>query len=285
MIPAAYEQNVPTKYDVIIFDNYSPKALPPSGNFIYFGGVAAGLKLKAVKEDIRNVLLENVGVLDWQRDHPILRHLSLQPIVTRTALKLDVPPEDQVLIEGTKGPLLVLHREGQSTHLVFAFDYMESNLPVRPTFPVIVYNALQYLAVGADMSVRQAFDPGATPRIPRANLDRVAAGMKTITLNGPMGSRAVPIPTSGDFALPALDKVGVYTLDPAVPQYDRIAVNLLDGSESNLLPAEKSPGGIGETLEMGSGKSRLELWWWIVAFAALPMLLIEWWVYTRRVHL
>jgi len=27
------------------------------------------------------------------------------------------------------------------------------------------------------------------------------------------------------------------------------------------------------------------LWWWIVAFAALPMLLIEWWVYTRRVHL
>jgi hypothetical protein len=285
MIPAAYEQNVPNKYDVVIFDNYSPKALPPSGNFIYFGGVAAGLKLKAVKEDIRNVLLENVGVLDWQRDHPILRHLSLQPIVTRTALKLDVPAESQVLIEGTKGPLLVLHREGQSTHLVFAFDYMESNLPVRPTFPVIMYNALQYLAVGADMSVRQAFDPGATPRIPRGNIDRASPGLKKITLNGPMGSRSVPIPDAGDFALPALDLVGVYTIDPPVPQYDRIAVNLLDASESNLVPVEKAPGGIGETLEVGSGKSRLELWWWIVACAALPMLLIEWWVYTRRVHL
>jgi hypothetical protein len=67
--------------------------------------------------------------------------------------------------------------------------------------------------------------------------------------------------------------------------YDRIAVNLLDGSESNLLPVDKAPGGIGETLEVGSGKTRLELWWWIVACAALPMLLIEWWVYTRRVHL
>ncbi len=286
MIPAAYEQNVPNKYDVIIFDNYSPKALPTSGNFIYFGGVAAGLKLKAVREENRNVLWEEgVGVLDWQRDHPILRHLSLQPIVTRTALKLDVPAETQILIEGTKGPLLLMHREGQSTHLVFAFDYMESNLPVRPTFPVIIYNALQYLAVGADMSVRQSFDPGATPRIPRAHLDRVAVGLKEVTLNGPMGSRTVGVPAAGDFALPALDTVGVYTIDPAIPQYDRIAVNLLDGNESNLLPVDKAPGGIGDTIEVGGGKSRLELWWWIVACAALPMLLIEWWVYTRRVHL
>jgi hypothetical protein len=139
----------------------------------------------------------------------------------------------------------VLHREGQSTHLVFAFDYMESNLPVRPTFPVIMYNALQYLAVGADMSVRQSFDPGATPRIPRANVDRVDAGLKQITLNGPMGSRTVPS-RPRRFALPALDKVGVYTLDPPVPQYDRLAVNLLDGNESNLLPVEKAPGGIGD---------------------------------------
>ena len=109
--------------------------------------------------------------------------------------------------------------------------------------------------------------------------------MKEITLNGPMGSRSVGVPAAGDFALPALDHVGVYTIDPAIPQYDRIAVNLLDGNESNLLPMEKAPGGIGETIEVGGGKSRLELWWWIVACAALPMLLIEWWVYTRRVHL
>jgi hypothetical protein len=35
----------------------------------------------------------------------------------------------------------------------------------------------------------------------------------------------------------------------------------------------------------GSGQSRLELWWWLVACGALPLLLIEWWIYTRRVHL
>jgi hypothetical protein len=44
-------------------------------------------------------------------------------------------------------------------------------------------------------------------------------------------------------------------------------------------------GGIAEIREGEAGKSRLELWWWIVACAALPLLLVEWWVYTRRVHL
>src|SRR5262249_51231569 len=104
-------------------------------------------------------------------------------------------------------------------------------------------------------------------------------------LNGPGISRDLPVPQSGDFALPPLDTVGVYRLDPVVPQFERIAVNLLDPNESNLVPADHAPGNIGDTLAATGGKSRLELWWWIVACGALPLLLIEWWVYTRRVHL
>ena len=82
-----------------------------------------------------------------------------------------------------------------------------------------------------------------------------------------------------------MDKVGVYQLDPPVPQFERIAVNLLDANESNVVPIETAPGGVGEAIVSGNKKSRLELWWWLVACAALPLLLIEWWVYTRRVHL
>jgi hypothetical protein len=60
---------------------------------------------------------------------------------------------------------------------------------------------------------------------------------------------------------------------------------LLDPNESNLMPIDNPPGGVGEALAGGAKRSRLELWWWIVACAALPLLLIEWWVYTRRVHM
>jgi hypothetical protein len=106
-----------------------------------------------------------------------------------------------------------------------------------------------------------------------------------VRLSGPARSRDVDVPESGDFALPPLDYVGVYKTDPVIPQYERIVVNLLDPNESNLVPADAPPGNIGEPGQTGSGKSRLELWWWIVACAALPLLMVEWWVYTRRVHL
>lgn len=85
--------------------------------------------------------------------------------------------------------------------------------------------------------------------------------------------------------MPALDYVGVYKTDPVIPQYERIVVNLLDANESNLMPIANPPGNIGQAVEGGVARSRLELWWWIVALAALPLLLIEWWVYMRRVHL
>ena len=44
MLPTQYEQKHPTDYDVIVFDRYSPAQLPATGNFMYFGAVAAGLE-------------------------------------------------------------------------------------------------------------------------------------------------------------------------------------------------------------------------------------------------
>ena len=118
----------------------------------------------------------------------------------------------------------------------------------------------------------------------RAKLE-IARDKKTITLIGPGGSKPLPIPESGDFALPPLENVGVYRLDPIVPQFERLAVNLLDANESNLVPSARAPGNIGQSLSVAAGQARTELWWWLVACGALPLLLIEWWVYTRRVHL
>ncbi len=61
-------------------------------------------------------------------------------------------------------------------------------------------------------------------------------------------------------------------------------MNLLDANESNVMPNPDPPGKIGTVEASGSAKSRLELWWWLAA-AALALLFVEWWVYTRRVHL
>lgn len=292
MVPDAYEQKMKdpqalaAEFDVILFDRYQPKALPPAGNFMYFAAVPPDSKLKSAMENEAPVTVKGQIVLDWERSHPMLRHLPLR-FYAETGLRLVVPPDAQVLVEGDKSPLVVLYRDGRSTHLVLSFDVGDSTWPLNWTFPVFMDRAMQYLALGSEMDVRQSYQPGATPKIPRYNLQQAAGDLTQLKIHGPssFGTVTTAIPAAGDFALPALDRVGVYTLDPAVPQFEKIAVNLLDDNESNLLPADAPPGGTGQMLAATGGKSRFELWRWIVAFGAIPLCLIEWWVYTRRVHL
>jgi hypothetical protein len=285
MLEDDYEEKQPKNFDVIIFDRVYPSWLPESGNYMYFGCAPTNGKLHVVKDGDVYQTIDDCSVLDWQRDNPILRHLQLGNLYAGSMLKLDMPGDAKVLIEGLKGPMLVLDREGRNTNLVCAFDVLQSNWPLKLSFPIFIHSALQYLALGADMNIRPSFEPGATPRIPRTNLDKLGPGVRSIQLNGPMGSRSIPIPSNGDFVLPALNKVGLYKTEPPVPQFEQIAVNLLDANESNLLPANAPPGNVGVAMASGTGKSRLELWWWLVACGAVPLLLIEWWVYTRRVHL
>jgi len=292
LTPEAYEDKAggtDFSYDVIIFDRYTPQKLPPAGNFVYFGAVPNGLKVKGQAEpNGAYKLVEDVGVLDWKRDHPILRNLAMQKLWVAKAIKLEGAAEhSEVLLDGLTCPLIVLHREGKGVHLIVAFDLLDSNWPLKVSFPIFLFNSLQFLAVGSNMDVRQSLEPGATPRIPRT---AALEGLKQITLKGPkeFGNRTLKVPDAGDFALPPLDHVGVYSTEPAIPQYEQMAVNLLDPNESNVLPAAATNalGGLAaEVREADANKSRMELWWWVVACAALPLLMIEWWVYTRRVHL
>jgi len=288
--PAAYEermkdpQALAAQYDVILFDRYSPKALPPAGNFIYNGCLPPNSKIVAAKDTAgQPVILKDQTVLDWDRANPMLRYLNLRFLAVET-FKLQVPLDANVLVEGKQAPLIVLHREGRNTHLVFAFDVGDTTWPTTKSFPIFLDNALQFMALGSDMDLRASYQPGATPKIPRYNLQQVNA--KKIEMITPDDrTLIVNVPETGDFALPPLEKVGVYKLQPPVPQYEHIAVNLLDDNESNLLPEAGVPGGAGEAISAAGSKSRLELWWWIVACAAVPLCLIEWWVYTRRMHL
>jgi len=289
---STYEEKKPQKYDVVIFDRYTPQFLPDAGNFIYFGAVppttpGPGQKITAaVDASGMPVELTDEEILDWQRDNPMLKDLALNRLYVAEALKLNVPPDAQTLIDGLKGPLVVLAHDGKRTNLVVGFDVLQSNWPFEVSFPIFFHRALQYMAVGSDMDVRQSYEPGVSPIIPRANLQRVGADLKTFKLTGPMGTQTLKIPETGDVALPPLDRVGVYATEPPIPQFEKLAVNLLDANESNTLPLATAPGGSGAQIEdIKDQKARREWWWYLVAFVGLPLLFVEWWVYTRRVHL
>ncbi len=286
MSSTEYETKIPTDFDVIVFDRYSPKKLPENGNFVYFGGLPPNTGLKQSVSDVGVPLVaQDVSVLDWKRDHPILRTLNVSKVFAAEAMRLDVPDDAEQLIEGTTTPLLVLYRQSRQTHLVCAFDLLQSNWPMRETFPYFLYNTMQFMALGSEMDIREGYTPGAMPRIPRTNLIRADADAKDIRLIGPGGSQTVRVPDGGDFVLPPLNRVGLYRTEPSIPQYERLAVNLLDSNESNVLPSNIAPGSVGTVDSSSQARSRFEWWWWLVACLVLPLLMIEWWVYTRRVQI
>lgn len=285
MSPSQYDLSVPKDFDVIVFDRHTPKALPDSGNFVYFGALPPDTELKPRLSDVGvPQVAEDVSVLDWKRDHPILRSLNVSKVFAAEVAQLHVPNDAEMLIEGTTTPMLILYRQPRRTHLVCAFDLLQSNWPMRETFPYFLYNTMQFLSLGSEMDIREAYTPGAMPRIPRTNLMRADASASQVTLTFPNGrTQRVTVPESGDFVLPALNEVGLYRTDPVIPQYERIAVNLLDANESNILPSQIAPGSVGSVDSTGEVRSRFEWWWWLVAAVVLPLLMIEWWIYTRRV--
>ena len=285
LTPADYESRPPGDVDVVLFDRYAPRTTPAAGNFIYFDALPEGLSLKRTTDaQGRSLSEKSQRVLDWKRDHPLLQDLPLRKLYAEDVMRLTVPMGDETLIDGDDTPLVVLDHTGRSTNLVVAFDALQSNWPLSPSYPMFLQRALQFLSAGSHLSVRESFTPGDSPRLPRANLDRAGGDMKRLTVVGPDGRTTVDVPPAGDFALPPLQRVGVYTTDPVVPQYERLAVNLLSDTESNVLPTDTAPGNAGPAKAADAGRTPLQWWWWLLAAGGVPLLLVEWWVYARRVH-
>lgn len=273
--------------ELFIFDGYRPQRLPPAGHFLYFGVLPAGLRLTAEsREGLPVVDGQPFTVLDWQRDHPIFRGLSLSALVGQDALRLKPAPESEVLAESPQGPLVVLHREGRSVHLVVAFNPMQSNWPLRASYPVFVLNALQFIAASSDLSVRPSYRPGDAPVLPGSVVAGLVGRQLTVLHEGATPYATLRVPPEAalqELTLPSLEGVGVYRLEPAPEGFEQLAVNLLDANESNVLPAATAPGGVGETVAAaGTSPPRTEVWWWLVVAAAIPLLLLEWLLYTRR---
>ena len=287
-------------FDVTIFDNVTPESLPAAGTFVFSGQLppADATGVAAVVND-NNVPLfyEGNTVLDWERDHPMLRGLSLNRVWAAEGRLVSLPLGAETLIEGDRGPMLTLERNGPRTHLIFTFDLIQSTWPRLKTFPYFAYQMFEFLAASEDVRVRESVRPGETVGVPRSTLERadVPPGGE-IRVIGPIGGgeqrRTVRVDENGGVTLGPFDRVGVYRTEPSLPQFERIAVSLLDADESNLLPARGEPGAAGGEAaaeeagaDAGGGATGLrvaEWWWWLVA-ASVALLLVEWFVYTRRV--
>ncbi|MEL7240144.1 MAG: hypothetical protein AAGK78_14905, partial [Planctomycetota bacterium] len=289
------------QFDLIVFDDYSPPSLPEAGTFVYSGGLppldATGIRQVTDEDDVP-LFYESSDVLDWERDHPMFVGLNLNQIWVADGRLLTLPLGAELLMEGVKGPMLVLERTGPRTNLVFSFDLIQSTWPQKKTFPYFAYQMFEYLAAGEDLQVRESVKPGDSVRVPKSIVDRANLGDgETVELRGPIESpedtrpvtRTERVSETGVATLGPFEQVGVYRTQPTLGQFGNIAVSLLDANESNLLPSATDPGNLSglepaplDDSGTGGGLRLVEWWRWLVA-AAAGLLIVEWFVYTRRV--
>ena len=206
------------RYDAVILDGFVPPVLPPANYLVLRYGQPASL-LRGIREP---VLL--------RPEHPVTSLVDLSNVVIEQAVSVEVPPSGVALMAGSGQPLMVASEAGAFRAVELGFDVRASNLPLTPSFPVLLSNTLQWLGSSfADESGQIASGTPLRWRVSSGDCDGKADVV-------PPGGAAIEVPVSdGIVAFEQTDTTGVYEVRcGAVTQ--RTAVNLLNAVESNIRP-------------------------------------------------
>jgi hypothetical protein len=168
-------------YDLVVLDGVTPSAAPAVGRFLYFDPRGPGSPFAAAREarPVRDPVLDPASI---HRDHPLLRHVDLADVNIAEAHRLVLAPGDVALAASFDLPLIVTRERPGLRIAALAFDPRRSDLPMRPAFPLLVANALDWATRDdADDATAPRFDLGATVHDARESDTGPA---RTLTLGG-----------------------------------------------------------------------------------------------------
>jgi hypothetical protein len=151
-----------------------------------------------------------------------------------------------------------------------------TNWPLQPSFPLFLRNVLYTLGNVSDATGEESVQPG------QVKVIRPDVAVDSIEVTDPKGTpQTLNRGTRAEFAFGKTEEVGVYEVAWANARRE-FAVNLLDADESNIEPRPSIEVG-GQKVTAGEARVQArETWKWIAA-AALVLLLLEWYVYNRRI--
>ena len=267
--PDQYEPGV-MGYEVIIFDRYNPPTLG-DGNYMFIYPPKVGA-IWQIGES-----LETPIITEWERDHPILRHVHLENVQIAEAYQVQVPATANVLVRSFEDPLLIVE-ESQNRRVVFiGIDTLKSDLPLRIAFPLIVANTIQWFQGESEIEEYHL----QTGEVLKKRIDEADA-IESVTIVGPTGEPwEIPV-EKGELLFDETSMVGFYELK--IGEGEEVwAVNLTDVAESQIQAAE----GVTDLLEEeevvlgGSVLLHYPPWIYLVLLAVL-LSAVEWFLYQRR---
>lgn len=260
-------------FDLILLDKHDTARLPP-GNYLFFGGLP---QIEGVQrgEDVVGQML----VL-WQESHPLTRWVPFSKVYVRKWSRLTLPATAERLVEGEDSVVMALLTDPGHRYVISAFELDESNFIWESAYLVFLQNTVMFLAGAGLMETERLVQPGATLSIP------VPRGSQEVRITRPDGSHDdLDARDRNTVTYARTHQVGAYAakFDDPEETAESFAVNILDALESRIAPQDTVTVGA-EEVESATGPTKVNepLWPWL-ALGALAVLILEWWVYNRRV--
>jgi uncharacterized membrane protein len=253
--------------DVVVLDSVHVQRVGP-GRFIFVNAVPGDVPIEVMGR------LERPAIMDWDRNHLIMRHVDLAKVVIEDALRIRPLAAGRALVEAVGSPLVYALEEPDRKAIFVGFDLFKTDFPLRVAFPLILSNGLRWLhPAGVDQASLQ-FAAGQPVLLP------VPHGVTTATVTTPSGRSVKAQITRGAVSFSETDEAGVYAL--STPKGEtKIAVNLADAEESNLAPRPLPAGAPAGAVPSAPVPIQRELWP-VFVFIALVLLLVEGLLYWRR---
>lgn len=296
--PAQYDQASRSgkiaEFDVVVLDGSLPVGAPdaatglPPGRFVIFGAVpppASGIVDKGLGGP--------GGMVDWSRDHPAMRGLSLDSVVIIKSRNVEVAPRSPstVIASADTGPAVIEIAAAQTRAIVVPFDIQESYWPFDASFVVFVGRAIRHVGDdGAQSGLLRSIQPG------RVLADRLPSDATDIRIQGPGNVDAsITAAPDGSFVFGPVERVGVYRVSwsgsagsmDAVSNGRNVrtyAANLADSQESQVAASERID--VAEqqvAASAGTREGTRNLWPWLL-LTALGIMLLEWYIFNRKVY-
>ena len=265
-------------YNMVVFDGSLPaKPLPP-GNYLVFGADSSQMPVTSSGST------DAPTFIDESRTNPVMRFVDLEGLRLRTALHTQTQPWGQSLADADSGPLIAAGEHGGLRVVFVSFTLSDSDWPLRVSFPIFLTNAVRWLTAAAGLGASQP----ETPTGGVASLG-VPPGQTSISITRPDGTKtAVNAPPAGGVVLVEdTREAGVYHAQIGSLEYP-FAVNL-DNADESRLAAQKPPvlthPGTPQVAAVHlplSKRAKNDLWPTLAA-VALALLLLEWFVFHKRI--
>lgn len=245
-------------YDLYVLDGLS-MTLPANANVMFIGAQDT-FSTTGIFSNTEYVRSES---------HPVTRQLDWRSVNVLDARRVNPPNWLRPLIESQGGALLLAGESPDNALrrvVLLPFDLRRSDLPLQIAFPVLMANAVDWLAPPQGLNVPASVKPGEVVPMP--------AGTRVTLPDG-------TVVEAGRRGFAQTSTTGIYAFDTGQTQ-GRFAVNFNNVSESQIAPnRDLQIGSAGNEATPAANPTSQREFWNVLAIIALTLLIIEWWIYQR----